>query len=107
MSFSVKENLNIYPLPFIYNREIMRTYKEYLLENFKHHKKNYGESSYQKQFERIQRGIERIKYIQHPTLRIQKYVIKHRPDLIKYINNLDPILRKQHAHEIGLSGIEI
>jgi hypothetical protein len=48
-----------------------------------------------------------IQGIANPTLEIQKYIIKNRPDLIKKIKNLDPSLRKSHKHELGLAGLEI
>ena len=89
----------------------MKTYKEYLLENFKPRK--YRKHLYSSdKTERdliglLQDDINNIVYFKNPSLKIQRYVIKHRPDLIKYINNLNPILKKKHAHEIGLSDIEI
>jgi hypothetical protein len=37
----------------------------------------------------------------------QEYIIEQRPDLIKLIQNLDPDLKKERGHELGLSDIDI
>ena|ERR1035437_9319609 len=41
------------------------------------------------------------------SLQEQKFVIKHRPDLIHKIVNLDPGLREKYQDEFNLAGIEI
>ena len=38
---------------------------------------------------------------------VQRYIITHRPDLIKQINLLRPNLRKEFSPELNLTDIEI
>lgn len=50
---------------------------------------------------------ESITVINQPTKEMQEYVIKHRPDLIGEIDDLDPELKAKYQHEVGLGQVDL
>lgn len=50
---------------------------------------------------------ENIRVIWNPTLKMQEYVIKHRPDLVGLIQGLDDSLRVKYCHEAELAGVDL
>jgi hypothetical protein len=48
-----------------------------------------------------------VVWIKNPSLEVQEWICKNRPDLINQISNLDPELEAKHSHEIELGNVDL
>lgn len=58
-------------------------------------------------WELLRANPESIKVIGKPSIDMQEYVIKTRPDLIGEIENLDPSLKTKYSHEVGVGNVDL